>query len=402
MKIAIVVHGRFHAFDLARALLKRGHEVNLFTNYPRWAVKRFGFPCDRVRSFWFHGILSRLFSLLHEELRLPYPEAWLHRMFGRWAAREVATGDWDVICSWSGISEEILCMSTSGGSLRMLMRGSSDIRWQSKILKEEEKRTGVALTRPSPWMIEREKREYNLADTIIALSSFSYETFIAEGVSREKLALLPLGVGLNTFRPSDEVVRARCKRILSGGPLRVLNVGTFSVRKGMWDMAAIIKSLDKDGFEFFFVGPVAKEGRAIAKDLRSFAKFVRKQPQWKLSTAYAWADLFILPTIEEGFPMVLGQAAAAALPILTTPNGAGRDLVRENQTGWILPIRSPQAFIERLQWCGSHRKELAQMVRRIYEEFTPRDWSDVAEDFEAICGKLMKNESQEGLRDGNK
>ena len=60
MKIAIVVHGRFHAFDLARALSERGHQVTLFTNYPQWAARRFGLGKVEVRSFWAHGIASRL------------------------------------------------------------------------------------------------------------------------------------------------------------------------------------------------------------------------------------------------------------------------------------------------------------------------------------------------------
>ena len=58
MKIAIVVHGRFHAFDLARELSPR-HDVTVFTNYPKWAARRFGLVPDQVRSFWPHGIASR-------------------------------------------------------------------------------------------------------------------------------------------------------------------------------------------------------------------------------------------------------------------------------------------------------------------------------------------------------
>jgi glycosyltransferase involved in cell wall biosynthesis len=83
--------------------------------------------------------------------------------------------------------------------------------------------------------------------------------------------------------------------------------------------------------------------------------------------------------------LVLAQAAASGLPILTTTNCAGPDLIREGKTGWVLPIRSPEAFIERLRWCDSHREELAAMVRRIYTEFKPRDWADVAADFETLC-----------------
>ncbi|MEY3254961.1 MAG: hypothetical protein RLZZ29_92, partial [Cyanobacteriota bacterium] len=48
------------------------------------------------------------------------------------------------------------------------------------------------------------------------------------------------------------------------------------------------------------------------------------------------------------------------------------------------PIRSPDAFIDRLKWCHEHRPELAQMVNKIYEDFQPRDWTNVAEDFTVI------------------
>jgi glycosyltransferase involved in cell wall biosynthesis len=113
--------------------------------------------------------------------------------------------------------------------------------------------------------------------------------------------------------------------------------------------------------------------------------FVPKQPQKNLPDFYAWGDIFALPTVEDGFQTVLGQAAASALPILTTPNGAGLDIVQEGETGWVLPIRAPEAFIDRLCWCDAHREELARMVRRIYNDFRPRDWSDVAADLEAIC-----------------
>src|SRR5262249_29481624 len=61
MRIAVVVHGRFHAFDLARELLALGHDVTLFTNYPRRVAERFGIPGHRVRSYLVHGVLTRIF-----------------------------------------------------------------------------------------------------------------------------------------------------------------------------------------------------------------------------------------------------------------------------------------------------------------------------------------------------
>src|SRR5262249_14912396 len=108
MKIALVVHGRFHAFDLAHALEQRGHTVKLFTNYPRWATRRFGIPDAMVRSFWPHGVLARTALALQQKVRMPFPEARLHRLFGRWAARVVHKESWEVIHCWSGVAEELL------------------------------------------------------------------------------------------------------------------------------------------------------------------------------------------------------------------------------------------------------------------------------------------------------
>ena len=396
-KIAIVAHGRFHAFDLARALLRRGHDVTLFTNYPRWAVRRFDFPEKRVRSCWLHGVISRVATKFYQSGAARYEE-WFHTLFGRWAATELEKESWDVVHSWSGVSEEILRSLSTKTTLKLLMRGSAHIVTQARLLEEEEIRVGQRQERPSQWMIAREQREYDLVDAVAVLSTFSYNTFVDEGFQKEKLRILLSGVSLDQFRPDLQIIEDRSRRILSGGPLRVLNVGTFSFRKGVWDLASVIRGLSGGRFEFRCVGPVATEAQTLAGDLRHSSTFIPKQPQSELPAHYAWGDVFILPTIEDGFQSILGQASASGLPILTTPNGAGRDLVREGATGWVLPIRSPQDFMKCLIWCDEHREELAAMVSRIYEEFKPRDWIDVAADFESIC---LNTNGMNNRRPGN-
>jgi glycosyltransferase involved in cell wall biosynthesis len=126
----------------------------------------------------------------------------------------------------------------------------------------------------------------------------------------------------------------------------------------------------------------------LVAELRGQAEFLPKQPQQELARHYAWADVFFAPTLEDGFQVVLGQVGASALPILTTTNGAGPDLVREGQTGWVLPVRSPETFIQRLRWCETHRQELAAMIERIYTFYQPRDWADVASDFERMWQEI--------------
>jgi glycosyltransferase involved in cell wall biosynthesis len=333
-------------------------------------------------------VVSRLAWWLRQK-SFPYPEAALHRLFGRWAASQIAKEQWDVVHCFTGVSEEVLLALKGRPTNRMIVRGSAHIRTQARLLEEEEKRTRTRLDRPSRWMISREEREYALADRIVVLSSFARDSFLAAGTSSSKLGFLPLGASLEMFRPSQEVVEARCRRILSGEPLRVVYVGGLSLRKGLWDMASVLRSVAKERFRFRFVGPVVSEARGLIRELRSVAEFFPKQPQKELSQWYAWGDLFVFPTIEDGFAVVLAQAHASGLPILTTTNCCGPDLIRDGETGWVLPIRNPDAFVERLRWCDVHRAQLAEIARHLYHDFRPRTWADVAVDFESLCAETV-------------
>lgn len=389
MKIAIVVHGRFHAFDLSKALLARGHQVTIFTNYPKWACKHFGIAPANIKSFWLHGICSRLLEKLHQAFKIPYPEARLHQMFGRWAARELKKESWDIIHCWSGVSEELLTALRYNSAFKLLMRGSAHIRTQTRLLEEEEKRTGISIDKPSEWVMKREEKEYALADHTIVLSQFAYQSFISEKVQPDKIRVIPLGVSIQSFRPSPENIDRRCQRILSGIPLQILFVGTLSFQKGVWDLAEIARRLKNENFRFRFVGSTASEATELIRELRRLVEFIPREPQSTLLKHYTYGDIFIYPTIQDGFAQVLAEAQAAALPIITTTHCGSADLIQNGETGWILPIRSPEAFIHRLRWCDSHREELFQIVQKIYNKFQLRDWQEVAADFEKICGERL-------------
>jgi glycosyltransferase involved in cell wall biosynthesis len=375
IKLALVVHGRFHAFDLGRALIKQGVDVVLFTNYPKRIVKKFGIPPERVKPFLVHGILSWASAKLFGS---KFCEPTLHKMFGRWAARQLEKQKFDASHSFTGISEEIL-ERHFGGMINSIMRGSVHIEVQARLLEEEERRAGVRIDKPSQWMIQREKREYAAARFIIVLSSFARDSFLEQGVPARKLFLLPLGSELTRFRPPAEVIEERCARILSGKPLRVLTVGTFSFQKGILDLVSMAEALHGK-MAFSFVGSIAKEARALHRQVDGLITFLPKMKQHDLPTVYKGADLFVFPTIQDGYAVVLSQAQASGLPILATTNCAAPDLLQEAKTGWVLPIRSPSSFVDRLHWCDQHRAELAGMVRYTYHDFKPRDWNQVALD----------------------
>ncbi len=386
MKVAIVVQGRFHAFDLAKALKARGHDVTVFTNYPKWATSRFGLEPGQVRTFWPHGVISRVAFGLHDRRLAADPSRHLLPMFGRWAAKELARERWDVIHTWSGASEEILQSTEGTVRTRMIMRGSAHIRTQLRLLEQEEARTNISLDKPNGWIVAREEREYALADRIVTLSSFARDSFLAEGIPAAKLAMIPLGASHEMFRPADAVVAERCRRIASGDPLRVLFVGTLAYRKGLHDLISMIRTLAKESFPFEVVGDVPPEAADAVRALKAYCTVTPRQPQHDLPACYARGDVFVFPTIEDGFAAVLSQAATAALPILSTPNCGAPEVIREGETGWILPIRDPNAFVDRLRWCHGNRERLAAMVKSCHIQSAAREWDEVARDFEIVCG----------------
>lgn len=381
LKIDIVVHGRFHAFHLARALITRGHDVRILTNYPGWATRRFGLPKSAVHSFVTHGILSRAQDHLLGRRTITLGQPTLHRIFGLWAAGRVRS-DCDLVYIFSGVAEETLRRFAGKARPRIwLTRGSSHIRTQLDLLETEEHRAGVSLDKPSRWSTDREEREYALSNHIVTLSTFSLTSFKDHGRLSDKSFLLLSAVDVTRFQQPPSVLEERLRRIQMGERLRVLTVGAFSFRKGAVDLVRVARTL-AGRVQFRFVGDMPLETTKLRLDNQDAIEFVKRVPEFELSQHYRWADLFLFPTIEDGFPAVVAQAQASGLPVITTPNGSGPDLVRDGEDGWIVPIRNPEAIVAILDACDRNRLTLAKIVRANAVTRSSRDWAAMAADLE--------------------
>lgn len=377
MKIDVVVHGRFHGFALAKALIAQGHDVVLHTNYPSAVVERFGVPRRQVRTFLLHGIAGRVLQRLGNGRSGDRTDCWLHSSFGAWAARSVRA-DSDFVHGFSGVMEEFLKTRRAvPNQVRTIVRGSAHIREQARLLEEEQARVGVVLDRPSLWSIEREEREYGLADKIIVLSSFARQTFLARGVPAGRIWTTPLGVDVGQFGATAETRAARQRRIMSGAPLRILTVGTLSFRKGAWDLLQVAQRLS-GRMRFRFVGDCPPEIDGKLAAVRGHVEIVQRVPERNLMQQYAWADAFLFPTIEDGFAAVLLQASAAGLPIIATRNCSAPDFVEDGRAGWLVDIRAADEIVARLQWCDTHRSELATVAACAGSSGRVRTWDELA------------------------
>jgi glycosyltransferase involved in cell wall biosynthesis len=89
--------------------------------------------------------------------------------------------------------------------------------------------------------------------------------------------------------------------------------------------------------------------------------------------------VFVLPSIVEGRALVQQEAMACGLPLIATRNAGGDDLIREGETGFLVPIRSPEALAEKISWCDAHRERISGMgiaAQKRAAEYTWRGYGE--------------------------
>ncbi len=73
------------------------------------------------------------------------------------------------------------------------------------------------------------------------------------------------------------------------------------------------------------------------------------------------SDVFVLPSLAEGFAHVILETMSCGLPVIATNHTCAPDVMRDHIDGFIVPIRNAEAIAEKLAWCMDNRADLAGM-----------------------------------------
>ncbi len=95
-------------------------------------------------------------------------------------------------------------------------------------------------------------------------------------------------------------------------------------------------------------------------------------PQHVLFSAYEQADVLVFPTLSDGFGMVVLEAFARGLPVITTDQAGAADLVRPGENGLVVPAGDREALSRALEWCLDNRPALYRMRQAALD--TARNW----------------------------
>jgi glycosyltransferase involved in cell wall biosynthesis len=336
--ISFGVCGRFHAFHLAREMERLGVLADVYAADKTLGALR-GVPRQKFHNridLAYRQRVSRYLPLLRQA-----GDA-MERTFDRWLLSSIRRKPPGVLHGWNTHVHETFTSLKGQGWQLVVERSCPHNLFQQELLEEESRSLGMTFPRDQE-RLDRAIDELYLADVISTCSTYSAASY-TDPTLKAKLRVNPLGSNISMI-PAPIVPR---------GPLRVLMVGNAFLRKGTHYLVEAFRHIPDPDAELWIRGDVPAEYRRRISDPR-----VRIHPPVTaaaLDRMFREATVFCLPSIDEGFGLVVLEALAYGLPVVATEHVGARDILND-RVSRIVPIRDPRALADGIEWARTQSRE---------------------------------------------
>ena len=222
------------------------------------------------------------------------------------------------------------------------------------------------------WETASIQAERRAADWLFVASDYVRRCLHDDGVPDGRIVQIPYGADPERFRPHED--KRRWRR--DSEPLRVLYVGRIDARKGIRYLLEAWRGLRLPHAELVLAGGADRFGAELLTQCPSTVRWLGNVPYPSVHTLFQTSDLFVCPSLAETGPLVVYEAMAAGLPVVTTENAQA--VVRDGVDGFVVPVRSPAAIAERIEWLSRFPRERAAMGasarQRILDRYTWRHY----------------------------
>lgn len=202
--------------------------------------------------------------------------------------------------------------------------------------------------------LQRKSLEMEMADVVVAPGKFVVDS-IPEWARNKHQIVSPFGSP--DFVTAENFPRHFQQREKK---LRVLFVGSMTQRKGLGDLFNAVKLLNSSHIELVVLGTPMVPLAFYEKQLPSFT-FLPTRAHDQVLKVMRSCDVFCLPSIVEGRALVMQEAMSQGMPLIITANTGGSDLIKEGQTGFLVPIRSAETIADKLQWFLENKIRINEM-----------------------------------------
>lgn len=273
--------------------------------------------------------------------------------FASHSARLLAkdTTRFSVVFAYSYAALELLEFAKKGGKQSILLQIDPGPK-EFLLVDEEARRWPSYAPKPPKFPSEyyaRLSREWDLADRIIVNSDWTARAIVEHGAAPEKIRIVPLCYEAPSSLSHPRTLDA---------PLRVLFLGQINIRKGIQYLIEAASRLQYLPVEFVVAGHIQIPIEVIQNAPLNI-KWLGAVPRSEVGSLYANSDLFILPTISDGFAITQIEAMSFGIPLISTPNCGA--VVIEGETGFLIPSHSADAIVDILSSIYADRAQLSKM-----------------------------------------
>ncbi|HEY0792715.1 MAG TPA: glycosyltransferase family 4 protein [Chthoniobacterales bacterium] len=344
-----------HLYPLAQALGTLGCPLAYYSGYPRWRLPQphpEPIATHSARTLVTYGLLK-----LPERLR-PRSRTlfrWQDRHFDEWVGRHL-DGRHDFVHAMPGQAWATFRSARQRGVRAVLNHATGPSRHWVAVMRPEYERIGLSVQETTVYdedFWRREEHEYALADWHCAASTLVRDQLIRAGVAADRIWVVPYGAAPDVFYAAPESPPR--------GPLRLLFAGQVSLRKGLVTLLAALGQVGRPEWSLKVVGAVADEARP---DLRTYlgrtpVEFCGAVTQARLAAEMRQASVLVLPSLEEGFGLVVVQALACGLPCVVSDAVGAKDLLQHRANGSIFPARDSGALAQELLFWAEHPRRVS-------------------------------------------
>jgi glycosyltransferase involved in cell wall biosynthesis len=236
--------------------------------------------------------------------------------------------------------------------------------------------------RDSAAKTERKDEELRGADVVFAATSFTKATLQEHPGFTAPVHVLPYGA------PTAEDGAPRSAYAHVARPLRVLYVGSLGQRKGLSYLFAAA-ALAGRSITLTVIGTKpAKPCAALDRALSSH-NWIPSLPHAAVLEQMRHSDVLVFPSLFEGFGLVILEAMAQGVPVITTPHTAGPDIITDGVDGFIVPIRDTEAIAARLFDLHGDRDLLAAMGAAARAKATTFTWTAYETSLARLVGEHL-------------
>jgi alpha-maltose-1-phosphate synthase len=378
-------HAYRHALSLQQLGLLRRFVTSTYYKRDRWP-DRIACLVPRVdrglQKRWLDGVDS---SLVTRHLSLEVPELFYRNVlknpqraelamferdaaFDGWVASRFASES-DIFWGFQGSCLESLKAARAAGKTAVCEFATAHVTAAIRILSEEAEKhpewAGTISNLNFPdWYRERLEQEPHQADVCIAASGFTQRSLEEVGIPPERIQLLPLAADVDQFQFAER---------RTDGPLKVLFVGGIGQRKGIKYLLEAVQQLNSAHVELSLLGPAPADDRPL-KAFSKWYTYLGRTDQAGVVRKMQQADVLVLPSVFEGFGLVIIEAMATGLPVITSTHSCGPEVIREAVDGFVLRPDDVDGLAQKIAWCAEHRTQLTEMGRSAHEQSKKFSW----------------------------